>query len=216
MKEQEYNNLINNLSQFLIPFNQLLYEILIIITIYIYLERIYSSSTINLLFLSNNSLSVIIIFTILAIGLDLYIWNNITQTIFFSAILILYIQYKISNQRLISSFVNMTGEHANAAEIKLTSADNALRNECNKPRIPEMLDLPYNTTNIKPYGIMAFDKTEKKINTIQEAYKSEQPPATITDSNYARLILNELYNTPQYRNNYPPNEIDSNLTNNIL
>jgi hypothetical protein len=28
-------------------------------------------------------------------------------------------------------------------------------------------------------------------------------------------MLNELYQTPQYRNNHPPNEIDSSLANNI-
>lgn len=218
MKEQEFNNLITQVSNSLAPINQLLFEILVIISIYIYLERI-QSNTSSLSFLSDNSnsFSVIIIFTILALGVDFYIWNNPVQTILFGAILFIYIRYKMSNMQLISSFVNMTGEHANAAALALSSADELMRIECQKPRIPEMIDLPYNTTDIKPFGIMAYDKTEKSINSINDAYKSDsQPPATITDSNYARVMLNELYQTTQYQNNHPPNEIDSSLANDIL
>lgn len=215
MKEQEFNNLITQVSNSLAPINQLLFEILIIISIYIYLERI-QSNTSSLSFLSDNSVSVIIIFTILALGVDFYIWNNPIQTMLFGAILVIYIRYNMSNMRLISSFVNITGEHANAAEIALYKADYMMNAECQKPRIPEMIDLPYNTTDIKPFGIMAYDKTEASISAIHDAYKSDsQPLATITDSNYARLMLNELYQTPQYQNNHPPNEIDSSLANGI-
>ena len=66
MYEKDYNNLISNLSNVLIPVNQLLYQILIIIAIYIYLEKLQSSS----LFFSRNNSSIIIIFAILAISLD--------------------------------------------------------------------------------------------------------------------------------------------------
>ena len=214
MKEQEYNNLISKLSGFLAPINQLLYEILVIAAIYIYLERIQSSSS-NLSYLSNNSSSVIIIFTILALCVDWYIWCNPIQTFLFAAILVIYIRYKMSNKQLISSFINMTREHADAAQFEQSITNDLLTKKCQTPRVPEMVDLPYDTKDIKPYGIMAYDKTEASISSICDSYKSDQPPATITDSNYARIMLNELYQTPQYRNNHPPNEIDSSLANNI-
>ena len=214
MKEQEYNNLIATFSGFLAPINQLLYEILVIVAIYIYLERIQSSSS-SLSYLSNNSSSVIIIFTMLAIGIDWYIWYNPIQTILFGAILVIYIRYKMSNMRLISSFINMTGEYADAAQFETSSDNDLLTKKCQTPRIPEMVELPYNTADIKPYGIMAYNKNDTSISTIYDAYKSDQPPATITDSSYARIMLNELYQTPQYRNNHPPNEIDSSLANDI-
>lgn len=118
----------------------------------------------------------------------------------------------MSNMQLISSFVNMTGAYADAALLEPVQSTDL----CQKaPRIPELVDLPYDTTEVKPYGIMAFDKKETSINEIQDAYKSDQPLATITDSSYANMMLNELYQTPQYRNNHPPNEIDSSLANDI-
>lgn len=219
MKEQDYNNLLIKFSTALAPINQLLYEILIIITIYIYLERINSSAN-DLSFrsdnsLSDNSLSVIIIFIILAISIDLFIWYNPIQTFLFGAILGIYIRYKMSNMQLISSFVNMTGEYANIEKLALSREDIAMKEECQKPRIPEMLDLPYDRTDIKPYGIMAYDKTETSINSINDAYKSSNPPEIITDSIYAQIMLNELYKTSQYKNNHPPNEIDASLGNDI-
>lgn len=201
MKELEFNNLIIQVSNSLEPINQLLFEILVIISIYIYIERI-QSNTSSLLFLSDINISVIIIFTILALGVDFYIWNNSFQTILFGAIVGIYIRYKINNMQLISSFINMTRDQADAAEIVFSKADKDMKAECQKPRIPEMIDLPYDRNDIKPYGIMAYDKTEKSINTINDAYKSNSlPPITITDSNYARIMLNELYKTPQYQNN---------------
>lgn len=217
MKEQEYNHLITTLSSSLAPINQLLYEILVIAAIYIYLERIQSStrSLSYLSYLSNNSSSVIIIFSILAFGIDWFIWCNPIQTILFGAILLIYIRYNMSNMQLISSFINMTGEYADAAKFEQSDTNDLEVQKCQTPKIPEMVDLPYDTTEIKPYGIMAYDKNEASINTIYDAYKSDQPLETITDSKYAQIMLNELYQTPQYRNNHPPNEIDSSLANDI-
>jgi hypothetical protein len=106
----------------------------------------------------------------------------------------------------------MTGKHADAAVLELPDTKDLT---CQTPNIPEMVDLPYDTTNIKPFGIMAYDKKATSINEIQYAYKSNQPLATITDSKYATIMLNELYQTPQYRNNHPPNEIDSSLANDM-
>lgn len=215
MKEQEYNQLISRVSSLITPLNQLLFEIVVISAIYIYLERIQSVS----LYLSHNSISVIIILAILALGVDLYIWHNPIQTVLFGAILVIYIRYRINNTQLISNFINITREHSDAAQLAQDNDDNdASYNECNKPRTPainEMIDLPYDTTDIKPYGIMAYDAAESSINSIYDAYKSEQPPATITDSNYARVMLNELYQTPQYNNSHPPDAIDVSLANDI-
>jgi len=208
MKEQDYNNLITSVSNRLVHVNQLLYEILVIVTLYIFLDRIQTN-----LYLSHNASSVIIIFTILALGVDWIIWSNPIQTFLFGAILLIYIRYNMSNMQIISSFIDMTGEYANVALFQPHSESTTI--ECNTPRVPEMVDLPYDTSDIKPYGIMAYDKNDASISSIHDSYKSDQPSATITDSSYARIMLNELYQTPQYRNNHPPNEIDSSLANNI-
>ena len=209
MKESEYNKFLAEVSIKLAPINQLLYEILIITTIYIIIDRIQEQS----LYLSNNSSSVIILFAVLALALDVYIWNNPLQTFMFAAILVIYIRYNMDKFALISSFVNMTGtQHADAASISNLESTSA---ECLKPgiSIPEMISLPYDTTNVKPYGIMAFDKTDSTINEIHDAYKSGQPPVTITDSQYAKIMLDELYKTPQYKAAHPPiQNSDSNLS----
>jgi len=210
MKEQDYNQLVNTVSNHLAPVNQLLYEILIITALYIYLERIQNSS----IYLSQNSSSVIIIFTILALGIDWFIWNNSIQTVLFGAILLIYIRYNMNNAQIVSSFINMTREYVTDAELFQPPSESTTK-ECNTLKIPEMLDLPYDTTDVKPFGIMAYDKTADGVNKIYDVYKTDQPPATITDSKYAEIMLNELYQTPQYRNNHPPNDIDSSLANDI-
>jgi hypothetical protein len=208
MKEQDYNHLITTFSGYLAPINQLLYEILVIITLYIFIRRIPTNGE----YMSRNSLSVIIIFAILAMGIDWLIWCNPTQTILFGAILMIYIRYNMNSLQLISGFINMTGEYAEQYQL----SRDTITKECDAPRIPEMVDLPYDTMVIKPYGIMAYDKTTASTNEIHNAYQQGQPPATITDSNYARIMLNELYKTPQYRNNHPANQINSSLDPNIL
>jgi len=197
MREQEYNNLITTVSSNLATFNQLLYEILILITIYIYLERIETKS----FHIEKNSYSVILLFIIISLSVDWLIWSNSIQTILFGAILFIFVKYKMDNMQLVSKFINITGEQIKQIDLLNSNSSKT----CNKPTIlaiPEMVDLPYDITDIKPFGIKAYDKTENSINSIQEAYQSNEPPLTITDSNYARIMLNELYQTPQYQQQY--------------
>jgi hypothetical protein len=216
MKEKDYNQLLTSVSGVLAPINQLLYEILVIIAIYIFLDHVQTSS----LYLSKNSSLVIILFALLALVLDWFIWNNSVQTFLFAAILVIYIRYNINNSQLVAGFVNMTGSMY-SQPIPETNSSTI---DCNQLKIPELVDLPYDTTPVSSNGIMAYDKSaDSTLNSIHDAYanaysyayKAGQSPATITDSQYARIMLDELYNTPQYRNNHPPNEIDASLANNI-
>jgi len=69
-----------------------------------------------------------------------------------------------------------------------------------------------NTNNNEPPE--PYDKLQSDINEVNVAYKSNTPNIHITDTQYAKIMLNELYDTPQYKN-IKTNEIDISLDNNI-
>lgn len=218
MKEKEYNDLLANVSSRIGGINQIIFEVLILLVLYIFINRILSSKTDGYIFLSNNSKSVVILLCIFAVALDWFIWNNLLQTLLFASILLIYIRYNINNFKLISTFINMTGNELQTANALSISSEPVVdTKECSAPVIPELdlVSLPYDNKNVHPYGIMAFDKTESSIHAINDVYKSDKPYVTITDSAYAKIMLNELYQTPQYQNTHTYNEIDSSLANDI-
>ena len=218
MKEKEYNDFLGNISTRIGGLNQLIFEILILLVLYIFINRILSSSDDGYIFLSRNSKSVVILFCLFAVALDWFIWNNLLQTLLFAAILLIYIRYNINNFKLISTFINITSSELKTADTLPISSESVIKTgECYAPVIPEMdlVSLPYDLKVVKPFGIMAYDKTESNIHAINDVYKSDKPYVTITDSNYANIMLEELYKTPQYQNTHTYNEIDFSLANDI-
>ena len=100
MNLKEYNNLLDETSNFIKPLNQILYQILILITIYLLFNKLKTNHTEN--HIQNTSLnnkthkSFIILFVILVVGLDWFIWNNCNQSSLFIAILFIYIVYNFN------------------------------------------------------------------------------------------------------------------------
>jgi hypothetical protein len=122
----------------------------------------------------------------------------------------------MNNMEVISTFINLTGALNDSAFITNTNTDtNMLQSNCNIPREPPAvheISLPYDIEEIRPMGIKAFDRLDNSTKEINEVYKTDKPYVSITDSNYAKIMLDELYNTSQYQN-IPDIEINAYLEN---
>jgi hypothetical protein len=215
MNLKEYNNLLDETSNFIKPLNQILYQILILITIYLLFNKLKTNQTENQK--QNTSIntkthkSFIILFAILVVGLDWFIWNNTIQTTLFICILTVYIYYNFQNLNIISTFINFTKTLSDSAPIITELSPNTNENK-EHSEIP-VLPIPdiFINANDTP---LPFDINSTETKEINEVYKSDKPYVSITDTKYAEIMLNDLYNTPQYKN-IQNDEIDTTLDNNI-
>jgi len=212
MNLKEYNNLLEEISNFIKPLNQILYQILILITLYLLFNKLKTNqtenNTQNTIHNTKTHKSFIILFAILAICLDWFIWNNTIQTALFISILTVYIYYNFQNLNIISTFINFTKEFNNLAPIITEPATKT--NNTNEIPILPIPDI-FVTGNKIP---LPFDINNSETKEINEVYKSDKPYISITDTKYAEIMLNDLYNTPQYKN-IQQDEIDTTLDNNI-
>ena len=224
MNKKEFNSFINDIADQLNPLNQLLYQSFILIVFY------YIFDTIRHL---QSHKSFIVLIAVICIILDLCIWNNMTQTILFIALLTLYISYNINKDVTIDTFINTINNinnihNDNIKELwKKEELERKNKNEIEKitfipQRFNELQNKNKNknkntNTNTKTdleHSPEPFDKSQKDINEINLAYKETKPTSPLTDSKYAKTMLNELYETPQYKN-IKKDKIDEILDNNI-
>jgi hypothetical protein len=215
MNKKEFNTFIDEIAVQLTPLNQLLFQAFILIVFYYIFDTISHSQSHK---------SFIVLIAIICIILDLCIWNNITQTILFIAILTLYITYNINKDVAIDTFINTmntikTINNDNIKELwKKEELDRKNKDEIEKITfIPQHFnELKNNTTTNTSLeeSPEPFDKAQKDINELNVAYKETKPTTRLTDSKYARTMLNILYETAQYKNIKKDN-IDEALDNNI-
>ena len=103
MYEYEFNNLLKSVSNSLFEYNQIVYQIVIFVTLYIFFYKLnnyhYDSH-------KKNIKSFIILALIIAIIIDWFIWLNITNTFLFSALLIIYVSYNFKKLDLITELLN--------------------------------------------------------------------------------------------------------------
>ena len=219
MNQKEFNSLLNNISDKLNPLNQLLYQAFILIVFYYFFDTITHLQTHK---------SFIVLTATICIILDVCIWNNINQTILFVAILTVYISYNINKDVIIDTFINTMNISKNNYNdnIKHMWEKEELERK-QKNEIEKITFTPKNLNDIKRTqnenddenntntpSPDPYDKTEKDINEINLAYKETKPTSHLTDSRYAKIMLNKLYTTPQYKNIKKDN-MDEALDNNI-
>jgi hypothetical protein len=228
MKVKEFNILLSELSDIVKPLNQILYEILILISFYFLFTNIKTNQTItnsinnsttNTASIKNNK-SFIILIAILAVAIDWFIWNNPIQTIFFLSILAIYIYYNLQNITIISTFINLSKDIYNASPI-IPEPENNIKPTPEIDTIPEIFRKGHSPLCKSPLGFhisnpipQPFDTNSTETKEIHEVYKSDKPYVSITDTKYAEIMLNDLYTTPQYKN-IQTDEIDATLDNNI-
>ena len=205
MNQKDFNILINIVSDTIKPINQLLYQCLILIVFY------YFFTAINFTNISLHK-SFTWLFIIICIIIDWFIWNNIIQTLLFASILIIYITYNINIARTVSTFIDTMNKTKDITDInkmneiynniytdlQRQTLDDSIQENDNAIKeityIPKYIDLK---NNITP---SAFDKKLDGINELKSAYTSSIPNLHITDSQYAEIMLKDLYDTPQYKN----------------
>lgn len=98
MNNKEYNQFINDISTCLSPLNQILYQIFTLITLHILFTKIQTNYSIHK--------SFVILYALLIISLDWFIWNNVVNTGLFICILLIYIKYNQNYFNLVDTFYN--------------------------------------------------------------------------------------------------------------
>ena len=210
MNQKDFNLLLSNISNSIHPINQLLFECLVLFIFYYLFNTITLKNEIDK---NSSNIKFIYLICLICILLDWFIWNNCIQTSLFISILIVYIIYNLNNSRNISTFINIVNDSRN-----INNINNQIENENNNNRleaeyektkeqdklnmitfIPKEIDYknPNNNPNYKP------NPYEKKLTGIYElnsAYSSGIPSLHLTDSEFAVQQLNNLYDTPQYKN----------------
>ena len=140
--------IINDLVDIIKPFNQLLYQILILITLYFLFNNITNS---HLLQLNNkhikyyNHKQFIMLYILLIVFIDWFMWLNTTRTILFISIIIIYSYYNFNNIKLITLFINTT--NSNTIDLEKYNSSNSSNSNCydEKP-IPRPLQSIKNIT----------------------------------------------------------------------
>jgi len=211
MNQKEFNLILSEISNRLKPINQLLYECLVLIILY------YLFNTISFIKKdakeNNNHISFIYLICFICILLDWFIWNNQVQTSLFSAILIVYTIYNINKSKTISTFINIINESRDINKLNIQNDNEIKNNELDQEYqraiqedklnritfIPKEIDFT-NSSNNPNYSPDAYEKNLVGINELNSAYSSEIPSIHITDSQFAELQLNSLYDSPQYKN----------------
>lgn len=203
MNRQEYNSLIFELTLIIKPFNQLLYQILILITLYLFFNKI-TNDSINY---NNNIIyyhdTFLILFAVIVLFIDYFIWNNITQTALFISILIIYIYYNLQNIKLISIFIQNTGYLNNNTDTsKQNKTNQYIENNINNINNVDTnhniaCDVPLDISNIKLHidekNIPSPFDINNNNNELNDVYKIDKQNTYITDVKYAEIIQNMLF-----------------------
>ena len=221
MNQKNFNSILKDASKEFNSFNQLLYQILILIIIYNIFARIENIKIHK---------SFIYLVLVISIILDLGMWNNYIQSSLFIAIIIIYSSYNFNKSRTVDLFINtMNNTNLKYKQHKKTIKEN-YKNELetnlkNENDIKEITFIPKHfnnntnnntnnnntNTNVFPEPYTKYDASNNQINIV---YKGTQPNTFITDSHYAQIMLNELYNTYNYKN-IDETCLDKSLDNNI-
>ena len=222
MNQKEFNIVLKDASNEFNSFNQLLYQTLVLIIIYNLFNRI---ETIK------KHKSFILLVLVITILLDLCMWNNYIQSALFISILIIYSSYNFNKSRTVDLFINIMSKN----NLKYKQHNKYIRenykneletNLKNENDIKEITFIPknfiqnrnqneiINSNSNNNQSPEPYNKLEPTLNHIDVVYKASKPNTFITDSKYAEIMLNELYNAPQY-NNITNTCLDKSLDNNI-
>jgi len=211
MNQKEYTILINDISNKLNPLNQLLYQAFILIVFYYLFDTLTNIKSHK---------PFILLIACICIILDFCIWNNLLQSALFFSIIIVYISYNFHRETINEKFIDTINTINNKVINNKTeimnqnSIDTKNEDEIDKITfIPKSFNIS-NTSNNKINIPEPYNELISEIKDIKTVYKSNIPQLHITDSHYAKIMLNELYDTPSYKN-IKKHKIDKYLDNNI-
>ena len=187
---------ITELSEYLKPINHIIYEIVILISLYTLLNQ-------NHIRPSKYTKSFVILVCIFAVLLDWFIWVDYTRTILFASILCIYVYYNFTNMKNISNFMNMLDETSSNYSNIIINPDDATLKAKEDEEIRKLTLIPSDIrNNITPP--QPFDKQELSTNDYNDAYNFDRKTyKTLTDNQYAQNMLTKLHDSPYYKSIQP-------------
>ena len=195
---------IKDLSKYLNPVNHMIYEIIIIISIFTFIKKFeIENDNENYVTSLKHAKSFIILVCIFAVLLDWLIWFDFTGTIIFACILCIYVYYNFTNMNNIAKFMNMLDvTSSNYSDILINPDDAALKAKEDE-EIRKLTLIPSEIRNNTSQPV-PFDKQEISINDYNDAYNFDRKTyKTLTDNEYAQTMLNKLHDSPYYKSLQP-------------
>lgn len=212
MTKSEFNLFIRQLSELIVPLNHIIYEIVILVLIFIFFKRTN--------FITKDNQKFIYLFIIFVLIIDWYIWKDHKKTLLFAVILFVYCTYFFQNQKIIATFLNyvdivkdetniMTAEN-DAHQYKIM-VENSRKNKIDN----EITKLTFYPPDMDPNYInkLQYVNTDKyKLNEL-DGYFETKLPNELEPDEFTKASLVELYESPQYKN-ILQSDIDKFLDNN--
>jgi hypothetical protein len=213
MAKSEFNLFIRQLSELIIPLNHIIYEIVILILIFIFFK--------NTNFITQVKQKFIYLFIIFVLIIDWYIWKDFKKTLLFAVILFVYCNYFFQNQKTIATFLNyvdITKDETNIINKENAAYKYNIMVESDKKNMieNEITKLTYYPPDMDPNYInkLQYINTDKyKINEI-DGYFETNLQSKLEPDEFTKASLVELYESPQYKN-IINSDIDKYLDDNI-
>ena len=179
MNQKDYSNLLDKVSDIIIPINQLLYQSIILIILYYYFNGISSNIDRDL----DKHKSFTYLFIIICIFIDWNIWHNHIQTSLFLAILILYVMYNFKTAKSVSSFIKtMNQSKQNSINNKKilihnekTKNDTINNSNINLKKITLIPQIPQNIQIQNSIHSIITNNQFNKYNDLDIAFHSNMP-----------------------------------------
>jgi hypothetical protein len=197
--------MIKDLLKIIQPINHILYEIIFLVTLFIFIHK--------QLFLKKMEKEFIFFISIIAIVIDWYTWHNYIQTLKFTLILIAYLSYLLYTNTTISRFIDILKKNTddinkveNDTQYNIKLTDNNNKDIDNLIYTPSGLNLNYMDQ------IQYYDPTKTTFNELDRTFQSKYPSKPLDQ--HLTSALENLYESPQYKN-ILQTDLDQFLDNNI-
>lgn len=195
MKEYEFTNMINTTGEILIPYTRLIYETIILIFQYYFFEQLLNHQNYS----PTTARFIIILFAGAAILIHWLIWRDTTRTLLFTAVLVILITYNLRRIYFIDEFLTKAETGLRSSLEHFTGNSDTALSTTLISEFPSRLITPNDLKPSHQSEPKPFD--ENAINTINEAYpETNGHYMAITDSAYANIMIDSLFNTPQIKN----------------
>ena len=213
MAKSEFNLFIMQLSELIVPLNHIIYEIVILVLIFIFFKRTN--------FITQDNQKFIYLFIIFVLIVDWYVWKDYKKTLLFAVILFVYCTYFFQNQKTIATFLNYVDIMKDETNI-MTAENNAEKyrivvDSARKDIIEnEITKLTFYPPDMDPNYInkLEYVNTDKyKLNEL-DGYFETNLQSKLEPDEFTKASLVELFESPQYKY-ILQSDIDKYLDNNI-
>uniref|UniRef100_A0A6C0HMS3 Uncharacterized protein n=1 Tax=viral metagenome TaxID=1070528 RepID=A0A6C0HMS3_9ZZZZ len=214
--------LINQLSDIVVPINHIIFEFVILILVYIAITK-----TQNIQLKTRYRWSFLFLFAIFAIGIDWFMWLDIKKTLLFGLLILIYIYYNIYNESTHSQFLDIVyTANDNTNQVSMANKNNIIINANNQARIDKQIaNLTYTPPDLSPKYLERTEYVDGNPHLVNPTNGTSEAIALQNhiQQDYTNTALTALYNSSQYHNilktdidQYLDNNIHNNVVNNVM